>query len=240
MLTIYFIVAPTVRLSAHDEAFMVGKGGWITTCATILHLKFLSHKLKRRKIVKKCIGVLIIALFCVVQISRADTSNPRVQLETNRGVIVLELDSTSAPKTVENFLQYVRDGFYDGTIFHRVIKGFMIQGGGFTADMHEKPTRDPISNEAYNGLKNQRGTIAMARTMDPHSAAAQFFINSVDNDFLNHKGKTTQGWGYCVFGKVVEGMDVVDTIGNVPTKTKAGFDDVPTTPVVIERAVIKK
>ena len=189
---------------------------------------------------KKCFGVLIIALFCVVQVSWADTSNPRVQLETNRGIIVLELDSTSAPKTVENFLQYVRDGFYNGAIFHRVIKGFMIQGGGFTADMHEKSTREPISNEAYNGLKNQRGTIAMARTMDPHSASAQFFINLVGNDFLDYKGKTRDGWGYCVFGKVVEGMDVVDTIGNVPTKTKSGFDDVPTTPVVIERAVIKK
>lgn len=189
---------------------------------------------------KKSIGILIVALLCIVQASWAGTSNPRVQLETNRGVIVLELDSTSAPKTVENFLQYVREGFYDGTVFHRVIKRFMIQGGGFTADMHEKPTRDPIPNEANNGLKNQRGTIAMARTMDPHSAAAQFFINTVGNDFLNHKGKNPQGWGYCVFGKVVEGMNVVDTIENVPTAAKAGFDDVPTTPVVIERAVIKK
>jgi peptidyl-prolyl cis-trans isomerase B (cyclophilin B) len=191
-------------------------------------------------IVKKGVGILIVALLCMVQASWAGASNPRVQLETNRGVIMLELDSASAPKTVENFLQYVRDGFYNSTIFHRVIKGFMIQGGGFTADMHEKPTRGPISNEAGNGLKNQRGTIAMARTMDPHSASAQFFINTVGNDFLDYKGKTRDGWGYCVFGKVVEGMDVVDSIENVPTKTKAGFDDVPTTPVVIERAVIKK
>ncbi|MFN3532726.1 MAG: peptidylprolyl isomerase [Candidatus Brocadia sp.] len=176
---------------------------------------------------KKTSAILIIALFCVVQFAWANSSNPRVRLETNKGVIILELDSKAAPKTVENFLNYVHDGFYDGTIFHRVIKGFMVQGGGLTADMREKPTRAPITNEADNRLKNRRGTVAMARTMDPHSATAQFFINTVDNAFLDHKGKTINGWGYCVFGKVVEGMNVVDVIENLTTTTKARYQDVP-------------
>ena len=189
---------------------------------------------------KKILSILFIALFCVAQSAWAASSNPRVLLETSKGVIVLELDSKAAPNTVENFLGYVREGFYDGTIFHRVIKGFMIQGGGFSEDMQQKSTHAPITNEADNGLQNKRGTAAMARTTDPHSATAQFFINTVDNSFLDHKGKTSNGWGYCVFGKVVEGMNVVDVIESVSTTSKAGQRDVPATPVTIERAIVKK
>lgn len=163
---------------------------------------------------------------------------PMVQLDTNMGEIVLELDSAHAPKTVENFLQYVKDGHYDGKIFHRVIDGFMIQGGGFDKDMQESKTRAPINNEADNGLTNMRGTIAMARTNDPHSATAQFFINVSDNSFLNHSGKNPQGWGYAVFGKVTKGMDVVDKIKTVQTGSYGYHSDVPTKPIVIERAVI--
>ncbi|WP_088178699.1 peptidylprolyl isomerase [Tepidiphilus margaritifer] len=162
----------------------------------------------------------------------------QVKLATNRGDIVLELDPVKAPKTVENFLAYVESGHYDGTIFHRVIDGFMIQGGGLTADMKQKPTRAPIPNEADNGLKNRRGTVAMARTQDPHSATAQFFINVADNDFLDYRAPTTQGWGYCVFGKVVQGMDVVDAIKSVKTGTVGPWRDVPLEPVVIEHAEV--
>ncbi|HSO19726.1 MAG TPA: peptidylprolyl isomerase, partial [Desulfosarcina sp.] len=140
------------------------------------------------------------------------------------------------PKTVDNFLSYVKDGFYEGTIFHRVIAGFMIQGGGFDAQMHQKATRPPITNEADNGLPNRTGTIAMARTADPHSATAQFFINVKDNDFLDHRAKSRKGWGYCVFGKVVGGMNVVRMIENVPTTTRNGMGDVPGEPVVILKA----
>lgn len=168
----------------------------------------------------------------------AETASPRVRLETTLGIIVLELDSQAAPKTVENFLAYVGDGFYDGTIFHRVIKKFMIQGGGLTVDMKKKATMKPIENEADNTLKNLRGTIAMARTNDPHSATSQFFINAVDNSFLNHKAKTAQGWGYCVFGKVAEGMEVVDAIEKVSTTNKNGRQDVPVEPVIIQQATI--
>jgi peptidyl-prolyl cis-trans isomerase B (cyclophilin B) len=168
----------------------------------------------------------------------ADTTSPRVKLTTGKGDIVLELDAAAAPQTVENFMTYVKDGFYDGTIFHRVIAGFMIQGGGLDAQMQRKPTRAPIANEADNGLSNQTGTIAMARTADPHSASAQFFINVKDNGFLDHRSKTDPGWGYCVFGKVVEGMDVVKAIESVPTTTRAGMPDVPQTPVVITQAVL--
>ena len=189
---------------------------------------------------KKTLIILFIVLFCVVQAAWAGPSGPRVLLETSKGLIVLELDPKAAPKTVENFLGYVRDGFYDGTVFHRVIKGFMIQGGGFTEDMQQKSTHAPIDNEASNGLQNKRSTVAMARTMDPHSATAQFFINTVDNSFLDHKGKTSNGWGYCVFGKVVEGMNVVDVMESVSTTSKAGQRDVPATPVTIERAIVKK
>ncbi|MBI2470711.1 MAG: peptidyl-prolyl cis-trans isomerase [Planctomycetes bacterium] len=184
--------------------------------------------------------MLIVTLFCVAQASWGGPSNPRVLLETSKGVVVLELDSKAAPKTVENFLGYVQEGFYDDTTFHRVIKGFMIQGGGFTEDMQQKSTHAPIDNEADNGLQNKRGTVAMARTMDPHSATAQFFINTVDNSFLDHKGKTSSGWGYCVFGKVVEGMNVVDAIEGVSTTSRSGQRDVPATPVTIERAIVKK
>ncbi|MCR8924315.1 peptidylprolyl isomerase [Dasania sp. GY-MA-18] len=159
-----------------------------------------------------------------------------VILKTNYGDITLALDFDKAPKTAENFAQYVKDGFYNGTIFHRVINNFMIQGGGFEADMSQKETRDCIENEADNGLSNDNGTIAMARTMEPHSASSQFFINVKDNDFLNHSGKNAQGWGYCVFGKVTEGMDVIEKIKAVATTTKAGHQDVPVEDVVIESA----
>lgn len=159
-----------------------------------------------------------------------------VIFKTNFGDIKIELDFDNAPKTAENFKQYVEDGFYDNTIFHRVIDGFMIQGGGFEPGMKQKSTRDPIENEADNGLKNEVGTLAMARTMDPHSASAQFFINVKDNDFLNHSGKNMQGWGYAVFGKVTEGMDVVNKIKAVRTTSAAGHQDVPAEDVIIEKA----
>jgi peptidyl-prolyl cis-trans isomerase B (cyclophilin B) len=162
------------------------------------------------------------------------TANPRVKIETSKGAIVVELYSKAAPKTVANFLQYVKDGFYDGTIFHRVIKNFMIQGGGFTKDMQEKPTKPPVINEADNGLKNNLGTLAMARTPDPNSATAQFFINVKDNAFLNFQSKDAQGWGYCVFGKVVSGLNVVTAIENEPT----GNQDVPQTPIIIAKASV--
>ena len=165
-------------------------------------------------------------------------ASPRVALETSKGRIVLELDAARAPKTVENFLAYVRAGHYDGTIFHRVIDGFMVQGGGFTAEMQQKPTRPPVENEADNGLKNLRGTVAMARTNDPHSASAQFFVNHVDNSFLDHTAKDLRGWGYAVFGKVVEGMEVVDAIAKVATATRSRMENVPVEPVVITKATI--
>jgi peptidyl-prolyl cis-trans isomerase B (cyclophilin B) len=156
------------------------------------------------------------------------------------GNIVLELDSAKAPKTAANFLRYVKEGFYDGVIFHRVIDGFMIQGGGLTASMQEKKTHEPIPNEADNGLKNLKYTVAMARTGEPHSATAQFFINVKDNGFLDYKASTPQGWGYAVFGKVVQGADVVDRIRAVPTATKGVFENVPVKPVTIRRAVLLK
>lgn len=159
-------------------------------------------------------------------------------LHTNFGDITLELDYQKAPKTAQNFEQYVRDGFYDGVIFHRVIDGFMIQGGGFEPGMVQKETRDPIENEADNGLSNLTGTIAMARTMEPHSASAQFFINVSDNTFLDHTAKTLEGWGYAVFGKVTEGMDVVNKIKAVSTTMRAGHQDVPAEDVIIESAEI--
>lgn len=162
-----------------------------------------------------------------------------VILETNFGEIELELNADKAPKTVENFLSYVRKGFYDDTIFHRVMDGFMVQGGGFTEDMEQKPTDEPVENEADNGLANDEGTIAMARTNDPHSATAQFFINVADNGFLNHSGKNLQGWGYCVFGKVVNGMDVVNKIKNVNTGRSGMHENVPTEAVVIKKAELK-
>lgn len=157
-----------------------------------------------------------------------------IKLNTNKGTIVLELDTAKAPVTVENFTTYAREGFYDGTIFHRVISNFMIQGGGMLSGMIEKSTHAPIKNEANNGLSNARGTIAMARTPNPDSATAQFFINVKDNTFLDFQAPTADGWGYCVFGKVTEGMDVVDKIKDVPTGTQGGHQDVPTEEVIIE------
>ena len=162
--------------------------------------------------------------------------NPKVVLETSKGKIVLELYPDKAPETVKNFLSYVDAKFYDGMIFHRVIPKFMIQGGGFKTDMKRKTTQAPINNEADKGLKNDRGTIAMARTGDPHSATAQFFINTINNDFLNHKSKTQQGWGYAAFGKVIEGMKTVDAISAVKTTTRGSYRDVPVEPVVIKSA----
>ncbi|MCP5427765.1 MAG: peptidyl-prolyl cis-trans isomerase [Chromatiaceae bacterium] len=159
-----------------------------------------------------------------------------ITLKTNRGDIVLELDAERAPKTTENFIQYVKDGHFDGTIFHRVIGNFMIQGGGFAAGMKEKRTRAPIENEAKNGLSNLTGTIAMARTSDPHSASAQFFINVADNKFLDYPGQ--DGWGYCVFGKVTAGMDVVDKMKSVATTSCMGHQDVPVEELVIEKATL--
>ncbi len=161
-----------------------------------------------------------------------------IRLTTNLGVIELELDYARAPITAKNFENYVREGFYDNVIFHRVIKGFMIQGGGFTADMHQKPTHEPIKNEADNGLKNDKYTIAMARTSDPHSASAQFFINVADNSFLNHTAPTSQGWGYAVFGRVTKGEEVVDEIAKVRTCSRGFHADVPVDPVVIEKAEV--
>lgn len=162
--------------------------------------------------------------------------NPTILLETTSGDILIELFADKAPKTVANFLQYVDDGFYTNTIFHRVIPGFMIQGGGLGARMDEKTTRKPVPNEADNGLKNVRGTIAMARTRDPHSASAQFFINLVDNDFLDFSAPTPDGWGYCVFGQVTDGMDVVDKIAKVKTATVGIHENVPTDMVLITGA----
>jgi len=162
-----------------------------------------------------------------------------VRLHTNHGIIGIELDAEHAPKTVENFLQYVRAGHYDNTVFHRVINGFMIQGGGFEPGMRQKTTAEPIPNEATNGLKNTKYTVAMARTNDPHSATAQFFINVADNAFLDHTAPSGQGWGYCVFGKVVEGTDVVDKIRGVRTGRSGGHQDVPEEDVLIERAEVE-
>ena len=159
-------------------------------------------------------------------------------METTKGKIVLELFSDKAPVTVKNFIDYAKSGFYDGTVFHRVIPGFMIQGGGFPPDMGRKETKASIKNEADNGLKNERGTVAMARTPDPDSASSQFFINLVNNASLNHRGKTPDGWGYAVFGKVVEGMDVADSIAKVATGAKGPFRDVPIDPVIIQKVTI--
>jgi peptidyl-prolyl cis-trans isomerase B (cyclophilin B) len=183
----------------------------------------------------------LLLIGCFVSTGFAETKPtdmPKVRLETSLGNITIELNAPAAPKTVENFLAYVNDGFYNGTIFHRVIKGFMIQGGGFTENMQQKPAKPAIINEADNGLLNLRGTIAMARTNAPHSASSQFFINTVNNTSLNFTAKTGPGWGYCVFGKVVEGMDVVDAIEKQPTTVKNSFQDVPVTPVIIKNAVV--
>lgn len=166
------------------------------------------------------------------------STTPRVNLQTNQGAILIELDAEKAPKTVENFLTYVKEGFYDGTVFHRVINNFMIQGGGFEVGMKQKQTHAPVENEANNGLKNNRYTLAMARTADPHSATAQFFINVADNDFLNFTSPTPNGWGYAVFGKVVEGTEIVDKIKTTKTGNKGFHQDVPTEDIVIEKATV--
>jgi len=184
-------------------------------------------------------GLTMLVLIMVIGTSaRAERSNPLVRLETSLGEITLELYPDKAPATVANFLQYVREGFYDGTIFHRVINGFMIQGGGSDANLNQKPTRAPIQNEADNGLTNQPYTVAMARTSDPHSATSQFFINVADNKVLNHTAKTPKGWGYAVFGQVVQGREVVDQIKAVPTGNRDGYQNVPLTPVVIVKAMV--
>ena len=169
-----------------------------------------------------------------------ESSNPQMVLDTTEGVIVIELFPEQAPKSVDNLIRYVDEGFYEDTIFHRVIPGFMIQGGGFGQDLVKKEVGAPVENEADNGLRNERGTVALARTSDPHSATAQFYINLVDNESLNHRGETAQGWGYCVFGRVVEGMNIVDRIARTQTQTRRGMQDVPVLPIVIERASIRR
>jgi len=190
-------------------------------------------------------NVFTFAFIIVASIAFADAGetaagNPKVELDTSKGKIVVELFTAKASETVKNFIDYVEAKFYDGTIFHRVIPNFMIQGGGFTSDMKRKPAKEPIKNEADNGLKNMRGTIAMARTGDPHSATAQFFINTANNDFLNHKSKTPQGWGYVVFGKVTAGMDAVDAISSVKTVTRGGYRDIPAETITIRSAKVLK
>jgi len=193
---------------------------------------------------------IVASLVCALAISAAAAAqpaskaaspaaaNPRVLLDTSKGKIVIELFADKAPKSTKNFLDYVNAGHYNGTIFHRVIPGFMVQGGGFTPEMTEKPTRPPIQNEADNRVLNQRGTLAMARTPDPNSASSQFFINVANNGFLNFRSKTPEGWGYAVFGKVVEGMDVVDAIVAVKTTTKGPYENVPVEPVVVRKATV--
>jgi peptidyl-prolyl cis-trans isomerase B (cyclophilin B) len=188
-------------------------------------------------------GLLVAVLSCAVAMTvgseaGAAGKNPQVKLTTSMGDIVLELYPDKAPATVANFLQYVKDGYYNGTVFHRVIDGFMIQGGGMDANLKLKPTRAPIKNEADNGLKNEPYTVAMARTNDPNSATSQFFINVGDNKFLNHRDKTIPGWGYAVFGQVIQGKDVVDKIKAVPTCTQGRYENVPTTPVTITKATV--
>ncbi|MCU7905934.1 MAG: peptidyl-prolyl cis-trans isomerase [Candidatus Thiodiazotropha sp. (ex Epidulcina cf. delphinae)] len=186
---------------------------------------------------KKLIHTLLLSLVLAPLLyTNAWAENVQVLMKTSMGDITLSLDREKAPLTVENFLQYVRDGFYDGTVFHRVIKDFMIQAGGFTATMEKKKTRDPIRNEAKNGLKNRHGSIAMARTSAPHSATAQFFINHKNNDFLDYPSR--DGWGYTVFGKVTQGMEVVDSIANQPTGLSNGMRDVPGKPILIEKVSI--
>ncbi|MBQ3033155.1 MAG: peptidyl-prolyl cis-trans isomerase [Deferribacterales bacterium] len=183
---------------------------------------------------------LTIGLILTLSVGAAFAAPVKVLMETNYGNIELELYPDKAPQTVKNFVSYAKDGHYDGLIFHRVIKDFMIQGGGFDENMKEKPTKAPIPNEAYNGLKNERGTIAMARTNDPHSATSQFFINHKTNSFLNYKAQTTAGWGYAVFGKVINGMDVVDKIAGVETGSLGYFQDVPTEKIIIKKVTVSE
>lgn len=185
-------------------------------------------------------GLLAVAIpLAALAVAGPAPAHPRVRVETSKGAFVIELAEDKAPATVANFLAYVRSGFYDGTIFHRVIPDFMIQGGGLTAALDRKPTRPPIANEAGNGMSNLRGTVAMARTSDVNSATSQFFVNLVDNTFLDHRDDSPRGFGYCVFGRVVEGMDVVDTIAAVPTHQAHGMADVPVEPVVIDHITVE-
>jgi cyclophilin family peptidyl-prolyl cis-trans isomerase len=188
----------------------------------------------------KAIISLLLLLLAAYQVSYAENQSPIVNMQTNFGTIVIKLNAEKAPNTVANFLAYVKSGFFDGTIFHRVIGNFMIQGGGFDKNYRKKKALSPIKNEADNGLKNIRGTIAMARTSNPHSATAQFFINVTNNYFLNYRSRTNRGWGYTVFGKVIAGMDVVDKIRKVDTGSGGPFSsDVPQTPVIIEKVFLK-
>ena len=190
-----------------------------------------------KQLVKIAVSLLSVGLS--LSVAMADANFPQVLVKTNMGNIVLELDKQKAPASVANFLNYVNEGFYNGTVFHRVIDGFMIQGGGFTQDLAKKNPRAPIKNEANNGLKNLKGTIAMARTNDPHSATAQFFINVVNNGFLDYRSATPRGWGYAVFGKVVQGMDVIDKIRKVPTGPGGPFpSDVPKSTVIMESVTV--
>jgi len=192
-----------------------------------------------KKLFKKSITTLLISISAIALSSAPAVAGTLVKLQTNLGDIVVELNDEKAPKTVANFLGYVNDGFYNGTIFHRVIDGFMIQGGGFTESLQKKGTKAPIENEANNGLKNLKGTLAMARTDAPHSATAQFFINVVNNNFLDYRSPSPRDWGYAVFGKVVQGMDVVDKIRKIPTGPGGPFPkDVPQAPVIIENASV--
>jgi len=192
---------------------------------------------------------LIIALVAICLVATLPTDgafaeearvNPQMVLDTSEGVIIIELFEDRAPQSVANIIQYVEEGFYNGTIFHRVIDRFMIQGGGFDQDMVKKEVREGVQNEADNGISNVRGTVALARTSDPHSATAQFFISTVNNDNLDHSAKTQSGWGYCVFGRVVEGMTTVDRISRTRTRTRSGMQNVPLLPIVIERATIRR
>lgn len=193
-------------------------------------------------VIKRIVSSVLLSMcaFCMFSSlpASAAAEDPVVKLETNYGDILLRLDARKAPMTVSNFVQYVKAGHYDGTIFHRVIKDFMIQGGGMTPDLKEKPTRAPVKNEASNGLQNKKYTVAMARTREPHSATAQFFINTKDNAFLNYRSATPEGWGYAVFGKVIKGQNVVDKIAAVPTGSRGYHDDVPNEPVIIKRATV--
>lgn len=190
------------------------------------------------KIFFRYLAPLLLAVLSFSTHAEGGNVLPQVKLETNYGDIVIELNAEKAPNTVANFLSYVNDGFYDGTIFHRVIKDFMIQGGGFTEEFVQKTPKAPIQNEANNGLSNVRGSVAMARTGDPHSATAQFFINTVDNNFLDFRGESGAAWGYAVFGQVIEGMDVVDTIRAVSTGNQNGHGDVPNEIVMINSATV--
>ena len=190
------------------------------------------------RILQRLAVPFVLAVVFINEIPDAHAETSMVKMETDKGVITLELDGEKAPATVANFLKYVEDGFYDGTIFHRVISNFMIQGGGFTDDMTQKDTLPPIRNEADNGLSNDVGTIAMARTNDPHSATSQFFINVKDNHFLNFRDQSPQGWGYAVFGKVTQGMDVVNAIKDVATTSKGAYQDVPAETVMIIKVTV--